>query len=242
MLTNSKLHHAISLPSTNDECRKLAQAGEPEGTVVWADEQTAGRGRGDHGWASPPGGLYCSLLLRPQALASVQLLSVIAGVAAVDAMVELSDRNAYLKWPNDVLIGNKKVGGLLGEAVWQGQQPEFAVVGLGLNVNQAEFPAELAGRATSLRLEAGRDFDIRQLLELFLSYFDAEYRAGSLHRPRSELLQSYRTRLNTLGQQVTIDTGRGIVSGRAADVDDSGHLLVETEQGLQVVASGTIIG
>src|SRR5690349_20460831 len=140
MLTNSKLHRFPTLPSTNEECRRLALAGEPEGTVVWADEQSAGRGRGDHAWASAPGGLYCSLLLRPQAIASVQLLSVISGVAAVDAIVELSGLNAYLKWPNDILIGDKKAGGLLCEAVWQGQQPEFAIVGLGLNVNQADFP------------------------------------------------------------------------------------------------------
>lgn len=241
MLTNGKLLHLPAVASTNDECKALAQAGEPEGAVVWADTQTAGRGRGDHAWASAPGGLYCSLLLRPTELRSVQLLSLLAGLAAVDAVIELAGVNAHLKWPNDIMLGGRKLGGLLCEAHWQGQQPVYAVVGLGLNVNQPDFPPELAGIATSLLLETGQPIDLQQLLQLFLAQFDTEYRAGSLHRPRADLLQSYRSRLGTLGQQVRVDTGAAVIAGKAVDVDESGHLVVETASGRETVVSGTVM-
>src|SRR5208283_1938443 len=133
-----------------------ARRGEPHGSVYFADEQTSGRGRSDHGWISAAGeGLYVSVLLRPQFPAIyLPLLPLAAGLAAAEAIRTVSGLTADLRWPNDLLIGARKAGGILVEAKIEPERSPQAVVGIGINVHQRSFPPDLATPATSLDLEA----------------------------------------------------------------------------------------
>ncbi len=155
------LHFSPITSSTNADAVAAARSAAPHGSVYLADEQTAGRGRGDHGWISAAGeGLYVSVLLRPQIPAArLSLLPLAAGLAAADAIRAVSGLAADLRWPNDLLIGPRKAGGILVEAKIQSQRLPHAVVGIGINVHQREFPPNLATPATSLDLEAGAPTD-----------------------------------------------------------------------------------
>lgn len=156
-----KLHFSRTTVSTNADALAAARRGEQHGSVYFADEQTAGRGRGGHGWHSAAGeGLYVSVLLRQQISATrLPLLPLAAGLAAADAIRAVSGLTADLRWPNDLLIGPRKAGGILVEARNDSERLLHAVVGIGINVHQREFPPNLATPATSLDLETGPPSD-----------------------------------------------------------------------------------
>jgi BirA family biotin operon repressor/biotin-[acetyl-CoA-carboxylase] ligase len=157
-LFGKRIFHFFKTDSTNRVALELGHAGEPEGAVVLAEEQTAGRGRAGRVWHSDRGtGIYVTLLLRPK-LAPVQapLLTMMAGLSAHSAMQALTGLTVDLKWPNDLIIRGKKVGGILAEMHAEPSQVRFVIVGIGLNVNQDKFPGELASIATSLRAETGK--------------------------------------------------------------------------------------
>src|SRR5580692_10358453 len=151
------LHFSEVTDSTNTDALEAARAGAPHGSVYFADEQLAGRGRGDHAWHSTAGeGLYVSALLRPQMPASrLHLIPLAAGLAAAEAIRTVSGLKVDLRWPNDLLIGLRKVGGILAESKIEGDQVAFAVVGIGINVHQRSFPPGLSTSGSSLDLEAG---------------------------------------------------------------------------------------
>jgi len=156
------IHRLATCASTNDAARELAAAGALDGTVVVADEQTAGRGTKGRSWHSPRGlGLYVSFLLRPASLQDVALLPLAAGLAARDAVEASHGLAARLRWPNDILFESRKLGGVLCESAFAGGRPEFAVLGIGLNINHApaDFPADLRDTAGSLALALGRPAD-----------------------------------------------------------------------------------
>lgn len=217
-----------TVPSTMDEARRAGLDGEPEGLVVLADAQTAGRGRMDRSWVSPPGrDLLLSVLFRPPPAAAPQL-PMLAGLAVAQTLDALAIRRPALKWPNDVRIGGKKIAGVLSE-MEHGPAGSFAVVGIGLNVNMDPAAApEIAGIATSLRAVNGRDAVRRDVLLLLLGELDSLYarvRAGeSLVGPWSE-------RLETLGRQVVVKWGGETVRGLAEGVDEQGRLLVRDHTG-----------
>src|SRR4051794_2492076 len=159
-----KLHFSPVTGSTNSDAMAAARQGAPHGSVFFADEQRAGRGRGDHTWHSAAGeGLYVSVLLRPElSPAFLPLVPLAAGLAAADAIRAVTGLDMDLRWPNDLLIGPRKTGGILVEAQTQ-SRPEanaigFCVVGIGINVHQREFQPGLATPATSLDLELGHVF------------------------------------------------------------------------------------
>lgn len=149
--------------STNDLALTLARQDAPHGAVVLADTQSAGRGRWKREWSSLEGGLYMSVLLRPppEKKPSITLLPAAASVAAAEAIVEASGLKPLIRWPNDLLLERRKVGGILCEASFSGERPDFVVVGFGINVNQAreDFPEGLQTVATSLKIETGRAQD-----------------------------------------------------------------------------------
>src|SRR3974390_728502 len=156
-LFGKRFYHFFKTDSTNRVAMELAYAGEEEGAVVLAEEQTAGRGRAGRKWHSELGtGIYVSLLLRPR-LSPVQapLLTMLAGLSLHSTILAHTDLNTELKWPNDVLVRGKKLGGILTEMHAEPSQVRFVIVGIGLNVNQEKFPAELTSIATSLRKESG---------------------------------------------------------------------------------------
>jgi BirA family transcriptional regulator, biotin operon repressor / biotin---[acetyl-CoA-carboxylase] ligase len=231
------------LPTTMARAAELAEAGAPEGATVVAEEQTAGRGRLGRSWVAPPGtALLVSVVLRP-ALGSRQiwLVTSLAGVALVEAARELlaeagSHVTAGLKWPNDLLLDGRKAAGLLAEAgTWGGRRPRV-VLGMGVNVCQqaTDFPAGLAGHATSMALAAGHQVDRAELLGAWGERFLASYRDLS-EGTVAPLLAAYRDRLQTLGRQVRAErVSGGPLVGTAVDLTGSGNLVVLSDSGARV--------
>jgi BirA family biotin operon repressor/biotin-[acetyl-CoA-carboxylase] ligase len=236
------LHFFQVTDSTNTDALEGARVGAPHGSVYLADEQLAGRGRGDHAWHSAAGeGLYVSILLRPQMPASrVHLLPLAAGLAAAEAIQAVSGLTIDLRWPNDLLIGSRKAGGILAESKIEDGQVAHAVVGIGINVHQRSFAPGLSTLATSLDLEAGRRISRQPLLVSLLK---------SLERQMHELLNPSASRTIPMrvlqastwvrGRRVEVH-GPQACSGVTAGLDERGFLLVRTADGLVTVRTGGI--
>ena len=233
------------ITSTNDYLKKILTDDTPEGTLILAEEQTAGRGRFDRRWIAPPrSSLLTSLLFRPDFLPPnrAQLLTMVCALAVTDAIAEQTGITAGLKWPNDVIFGGKKLAGILTELGIVGERLDWVIVGMGLNVNidfSAAEPA-LAETATSLQTIAGRAVPRGGLLPAYLLAVEKRYNA--LRRGESPLAE-WRSRLETLGQSVQVNTPQGVVSGVAEDVSDSGALLLRRDDGrIEEILAGDVGG
>jgi BirA family biotin operon repressor/biotin-[acetyl-CoA-carboxylase] ligase len=220
--------------STNTVAVQLAQEDAPHGTVVVADEQTLGRGRLGRPWYSPPRkNLYCSVLLRVEIPRGrlghwFSWIPLIAGLAAAQAIETLAGLAPRIKWPNDLLLGSRKVGGILCESGALASASPFVVVGLGLNVNTAteEFPCELREHATSLAAEAQRPFDRAAVLATFLSFLEDRCQAF-LNGLDADIHQGYVARCATLGQQIRVErVGGASVVGLATSIGTDGSLQI----------------
>ena len=214
MIGSPRVHHRIT-DSTNERAKELAAAGAPHGTLVTADEQTAGRGRQGREWTASPR----SAVLRELD----EMLPLAAAVAVADAV----PGEATIKWPNDIWINGRKVAGILVEGR---PQEGWAVLGVGLNVTTGEFPEELAGMATSLRL-SGIETDTEAVLARLLASLD-EW----LSAPPRRVLDAWRERDALKGQRVRWSGGEGVASG----IDDSGALVVKTSAGLATLDAGEV--
>ncbi|MGH9643738.1 MAG: biotin--[acetyl-CoA-carboxylase] ligase, partial [Terriglobales bacterium] len=238
------IHHYYKIGSTNSEAMNAAAAGAPEGSVFLAEEQLAGRGRGDHSWHSVrSSGIYCSVILRPPMPPSDALLiSLAAGLAVLAAVAETAQIPADLKWPNDVLIGGKKFCGILIEMNAEATRVRHLVVGIGINVNQAKFPVELREIATSLRLETGTEWSRVELCAALLKSLDREYRALLDDRAigQASILKRFEENSSSVrGRKVRIEDGNGI-EGITEGLDARGFLQLRTAEGLRTVLSGTV--
>jgi len=232
-LFGKHIYHFFKTDSTNRVAFELGHAGEPEGTVVLAEEQSAGRGRAGRTWHSErAAGIYATLLLRPK-LAPVQapLLTMMAGLSAHTAVEAVTGLAVDLKWPNDLIIRGKKAGGILTEMHAEPGMVRFVVVGIGLNVNQERFPGELAGLATSLRQETGKPQSRMELLVRLLREFESDYNrflregiAGVIQR--FEVVSSY-----AHGKKVRVTNGAESYVGTTAGLGPEGLLQVEREDG-----------
>ena len=223
--------------STNDDAREAAAQGVAHGAVFLADAQTAGRGRLGRRWHSPPGAsLYLSILLRPNAIArDMALLPLAAGLAvaeAVDAVAPSLD--ARIKWPNDVLIGGRKVAGVLVEGALRGERFQHVVVGIGVNTNGERPPEDLAGAATTLSAELGRAVARRELLAALLARFEARYEALDLGDAAS-VVRAVNARCLSLGRRVSV----GHLVGVARAVEPDGGLRIDLVDGASRVVHGS---
>jgi BirA family biotin operon repressor/biotin-[acetyl-CoA-carboxylase] ligase len=233
-----------SVGSTNDLLKDEARAGAAEGLIYVADEQVAGRGRRGRSWTAPAGtSLLTSILLRPTWLPAPDafLLTMLAAASAAEAVEAVSGLRVDLKWPNDLQIGGRKLGGLLVETELDADMIHWAVIGCGINVNwNPRSIAELAPRATSLQAELNHPVDRRLLLHALLERLDKRY--IDLQRgARSELFDAWRARLLTLGQHVQVDTPQGMIKGVAEDVTHDGALVVRDDHGQpHVVNAGDV--
>lgn len=237
------LHYFPSIHSTNSYAMQQADAGAPDGSSYFADEQTAGRGRGAHGWISPPGsGLYVSILVRPRiAPADILWLSLAAGLAVHDAIRSVTSLEADLRWPNDLLFGARKFCGILTELNAEVTRVRHAVIGIGINVHQPQFPEELRPIATSLFLETGRNWPRQDLLLGLFQALDLEL---ALLRDPVEAAQSIRARLEERsswirGKRVCVDEGDAF-TGITDGLDARGFLQVRTAEGVRTVLSGGV--
>jgi len=246
---DSHLHHYYKIGSTNVTGMSAAADGAPEGSVFLAEEQTAGRGRGAHAWHSTRSvGIYCSVVLRPVLPPSeVLVLSLAAGLAVDQAIQQMDARvQLDLKWPNDVLIGGKKVCGILTEMNAEITQVRYIVVGIGINVNQASFPEELDGLATSLRLQSGSEWSRVELAAALLKSLHREYRKFLEEADaKKSILRRFAERSSWVsGKAVRIEDGGsssdGAFEGITEGLDDRGFLRVRTARGVRTVLSGTV--
>ena len=231
------IHYWATIGSTMDEARRLAEADAPEGAVVVADEQTAGRGRLERSWWAPPGSsLLLSVLFRPpftplqaQRLTMICSLAVCDAIAEVPGMQTTGLQAAGVKWPNDVLINGRKVCGILTELDVTGDGIRYAIVGIGINVN-VDFRGAppLMSPATSLLMEAGRPVSRRDVLVALLTGIERRYLAllegQSFH-------QEWAERMTTLGHPVQVSSALERWEGLAVGVDEDGALLVRTTKG-----------
>ena len=240
---DSHLHHFYKIGSTNTTAMAAAAEGAPHGSVFLAEEQTAGRGRGANSWQSPRStGIYCSVILRPPLPPSeILVLSLAAGLAVQSAIQhEDSGVNPDLKWPNDALIDGKKVCGILTEMNAEATRVRYIVVGIGINVNQASFPSDLA--ATSLRLVTGSEWSRVDLVAALLKSLDREYRTLVDDRDAKELILRRFTEHSSwvTGKKVRIEENGSAFEGTTKGLDTRGFLQVLTPHGMQTVLSGTV--
>jgi BirA family transcriptional regulator, biotin operon repressor / biotin---[acetyl-CoA-carboxylase] ligase len=233
------IHRYESVVSTNDIALRLANKGAPEGTVVVSREQSAGRGRQGRGWSSPAdAGLYLSLVLRPNHPPDELWHSAfMAAVSAAEAIEHASGLSAAIKWPNDILIGGRKVCGILIETRNATDGAGYVVAGIGVNVNTRCFPPELVGCATSIALELGKDVPVLNMEEALLQALDRRYE-DYLQQGFPQLLEAWKRLDCTVGRTVVVHAGGSTIQGTAAAVDSSGDLMVQVADGrlIRVVA------
>jgi len=225
--------------STQDLAKSLAEGNAPEGVIVIADEMSGGRGRLGRYWHAPKGGLWFTLVLRPKFTKALQLLNLATGVALIKALTEFNI-NARLKWPNDVVVCGRKLAGILIEAPATSGKVKYVLVGVGVNVNN-EVPNEVRDVAVSIKDLINREVPRALLLKYFLSSFDKLYHelaGGNVNH----IINEWRRYSDTLGRYVKVYLTNGVIEGRAVDVNDDGHLILLTNDGVEVVInSGDVI-
>ena len=229
--------------STNQYAKKIAEEGAPEGTLVIADEQTAGKGRSGRVWKSPPGSsVYMTLLLRPNMeLERISMVTLVMGMAVAEAVRELTSLPAGIKWPNDVVVGGKKICGILTEMSAELARINYIVIGTGINVNMKQFPEELTDTATSLFLETGREYPRAELIACVMKHFEAFYEKFQKSGDMSLLRDRYNELLVSREKGVKVLDPKGNWCGTASGIDSSGRLLVRDEKGdLREVYAGEV--
>jgi BirA family biotin operon repressor/biotin-[acetyl-CoA-carboxylase] ligase len=247
-----EIHWLTTTGSTNDVALRLAEHGAHEGTTVVAEAQTAGRGRYRRSWYSPPGaGLYLSIILRPGAVeyihrplferdTAVTLLTLATGVAIAQVVRATTGLPAAIKWPNDILVGRRKLAGILTEGVSLAGKLQFAVVGIGVNLQPAAYPRELASLATSIEAETNRPADRALIFAETLAEVAGRY--GDLLAGRFDaILTAWRNLAHPFRSAlVEWDSAGGLVRGRAEDIDDGGALLVRVGDHVHRIFGGEI--
>jgi len=231
--------HYDAVESTNETAKELLETDVPEGLVIWADRQAAGRGRHGRAWASPPGGLYVSLVLRPKE-AHAQVLGLLMGMPVTKALRHFGVF-ATLKWPNDAVFQGRKMAGILSEGVYR-KDVYHVIVGIGVNTNVdlERLPPDIRERATSLKREVPLFVSNEEFLDYLLDQADDLY-SRYRNTPISLLLREYRGQCGTIGKRVSVETAKGKVVGKAVDVTSTGALLVLDEAGIRrEVVDGTV--
>jgi BirA family biotin operon repressor/biotin-[acetyl-CoA-carboxylase] ligase len=235
-----KLHFLPVTQSTNTDALEAARAEAPEGSVFFADEQLAGRGRGAHAWHSAAGqGLYASILLRPSIPAArLPLLALAAGLAAASAIHRIAALSVDIRWPNDLLIGQRKAGGILVEGKTESDEVAFAVVGIGINVHQRAFPAGVSTPATSLDQASGQIVSRQSLLIALLEALAEEALALESQARALDIPQRLEQASSWIsGRRVQVH-GPQTCTGITAGLDENGFLRVQTTTGLVTVHTG----
>lgn len=214
--------------STNTFAYKLAEDGEPEGAVVFAEEQDRGRGRFHRKWISPKGGIYMSLILRPKfEPLNTARITLGAAVAVSEAIREIANLDSRIKWPNDVLVNGHKVSGILTEMKAEQDEIDFVILGIGVNVNSAK--KELPKDASSLREEAGKVISKVELAKKILESLESYY--IKLKNDFGEIVEEWRKLSDTLGKRIKVHTHGQVLEGQAMDIDDNGGLILRLDSG-----------
>ena len=231
------VHFAREIDSTNLWIKRLAKEGAPEGTLALAEFQSAGRGRLGRSWEVPEGtSVMMSILLRPKFEPQyAPTLTLVMGMAVAKAVKSLGF-DVSIKWPNDVVVSHKKICGILTEMGVRDGKIDYAVIGVGINVNIKEFPEEMADKATSLYLESGKEFDRSQIPGLVMEAFEKYYEKFAATCDLSGLKEEYESILANYNQPVRV-LAKEPYEGVARGITDGGELLVEKTDGTIVAVS-----
>ena len=221
-----------SVDSTNEEVKRRARQGDRQGLTVVSDEQTLGKGRLGRVWKSPRGtSIYESILLRPElAPSQVPCITLVAGLALCNTINSIAGCGAKIKWPNDIIVGSKKLCGILTEMTIEDNTVSFAVVGMGINVNNRSFPDELSAKATSLYLETGRCFSRAELIARLAENFEQVYNEFIVSGFEA-LKDDYVSLCATIGRRVSANRAGKELCGTATDISPDGGLIVQTDDG-----------
>ena len=219
--------------STNEEARKLAFAGYPHGTLVVADSQTGGKGRRGRSWHTPKGSsIAMSLILKPELGAEyASMLTLVQAMAVARAIEENCGLKAQIKWPNDILINEKKVCGILTEMNMEGTKISSIIIGTGINVNQESLPEDISDIATSLKKESGKTQSRENLIKSICMFFEEYFKLFMESKDLSGILEEYNLRLISSGRMVKVLDPKGEFVGQALGINAEGELLVKKESG-----------
>lgn len=241
----NKIYTFDTIDSTNNCVRALANVGAPEGIVVFAEEQTAGRGRLGRAWVSKPKeNLMFSLLIRPQVQPeALNLLPLYVGVAVAQAIEKVSGLEVECKWPNDLLVNKRKVAGILIESAMSQSKVDFAVIGVGINVNQSEFPPDLCHKATSLFLAARKQIDRAELFREILAMLERHYTQSSATGFQS-IVPFWQQRSSMINKPIIVSQAGSIVSGVVKGLSKEGGLVLRVNGSEKTLFAGdvTILG
>lgn len=233
-----KLYYVDSTGSTNTDAKRYAEEGDPHGTTVVADMQTAGKGRRGRKWQSPSGiNTYFTILLKPSFTPDkASMLTLVMALSVAEAIEEITELKADIKWPNDIVVNKRKVVGMLTEMSTTPEMDEiqYVVVGVGVNVNNSsveEFPEEIRQTATSLKIESGQQINRAILLEHILTRFEHNYEKFERTLDLSELIVDYQKHLVNVDAQVRVLDPAGEYIGISRGINKTGELIVEKEDG-----------
>lgn len=237
-----KRYHFETINSTNKKAKELAAAGAVQGTLVTADAQLAGIGRRGRSWSSEKeAGIYMSMLFRPEiATDKASMLTLVAALAVERAIAETLDCQPMIKWPNDIVLNRKKICGILTEMALKGTEIDYVVIGIGINVNNKNFPEEIVQTASSLSLELGNEIDkemlINEVWKWFAVYYEQFLQMGDLSGIKAE----YEHALINKDEKVKVLDPLGEYMGIAKGITNIGELIVDTEGELRYVSSGEV--
>lgn len=237
-----EIHYYESLDSTNTKAKELAEQGCPQGTLVVAECQTAGRGRRGRGWESPSGdGIFMTMVLKPEINPNnAPMLTLVTALAAARAITRVTGESAQIKWPNDIVMDGKKIVGILTEMSAQFDYINHIVVGVGINVHNESFPEELAETAGSLLLICGRRFHRASLIEAFLEEYERVYGIYLETEDMTGLQKEYEGMLANKGRQVRVLDAKEPFEGKAMGITKKGELIVDTWESRKLVSSGEV--
>ena len=241
----SELHYYAETGSTNADAKQFAEQGAVHGTLVVADTQTSGRGRRGHSWQSPAGTtIAMSLVCRPDfSPEKASMLTLVMGLAVADAIAEVTGLDTKIKWPNDTVINQKKVTGILTEMSAEPDYIQYVIIGIGINVNSGieAFPEEIRDMATSLKIESKKQISRAEIIAAVMKYFENYYEIFCRTQDLSGIREAYHKRLANLNADVKVLDPKGTYPGIARGIDEDGNLLVELSDGtVQKVNAGEV--
>jgi len=222
-----KVYKFKTLSSTNDKARYFV-AKSQNNLVVIAERQKKGRGRFDRKWSSELGGLYMTILLKEQNLENIKYLTFIAAVSVAKTIKKISKLNSKVKWPNDVMVNDKKICGILTETVSRNEK--YALIGIGVNINQKKFSKNIANEATSLKIETNKNYNINKIIEIIINNFNSLYKYYN-NENYNKIINIWKIYSHTLGKSIKVKTLSGSYIGKAVDIDENCNLILRLNNG-----------
>ena len=241
-LLGKKVYFFEEITSTNDYAKDMANNIQEEGTIVIANNQTKGRGRLERAWISDKGGIFLSLILKPNIqLFNIMQITLLASISICDAIKKLTLLDAKIKWPNDIIINNKKVGGILTEVIAQVEKISTVILGIGINVNNEKFSLDLQKKATSIFLENNKTVSKASLIGCFLEEFEKKYLIYKEKEDFNLFLEEYKKLCLNIGKEVKVIHNKKEMLGKVIDISNIGEIILKTNNNEIKIISGEVL-